>query len=195
MHNTTNTYSELPLTCDNGSQATTPQPHIYSTLTEPHGEYTEITDEEQLAGYSAISNTATYATASTTVACGDGLYNHIHHGPVAPPTVQRTHTAGYSVITNEEQLASYSVIGDTTTTTKEEIPAGYSVITQDASNDGLVYSAVVRRDGIKTTVKTTAQIDEQQQSVSDTSNEGLVYSAVVRQDGIKTTVKTTVRNE
>ena len=42
-------------------------------------------------------------------------------------------------------------------------------------------------DGTKTTVKTTAQIDEQQQqSVSDTSNDGLVYSAVVVKDGIKT---------
>ena len=135
MNNTTN--SE-PLTVNNDRlyvQATTPQPHIYSTLP---GDYTE---EEQLAGYSAI------------------------------------------------------VIGDTTTTTKEEIPAGYSVITKtpDTSNDGVVYSAVVRQDGIKTTVKTTAQIDEQQQqqSVSDTSNEGLVYSAVVVKDGIKTTVKTT----
>ena len=136
MNNTTN--SEQSLTVNNDRlyiQATTPQPHIYSTLP---GEYTE---EEQLAGYSAI------------------------------------------------------VIGDTTATTKKEIPAGYSVITKapDTSNEGLVYSAVVRQDGIKTTVKTTAQIDEQQQqSVSDTSNEGLVYNAVVVKDGIKTTVKTTV---
>ena len=194
LNNMTN--SEQSLTFNNDrlySQASTPQPHIYSTLTEPPGKYTEITEEEQLAGYSAISNTATYVTGSTIGSCDDGLYNHTHHGPIAPPTVQGTHTAGYSVATNEEQLASYSVIGDTTTTSKEEIPAGYSVITQDASNDGLVYSAVVRQDGVKTTVKTTAQIDEQQQqSVSDTSNEGLVYSAVVRQDGVKTTVKTTI---
>ena len=107
------------------SQDTTPQPHIYSTLTEPSGEHTEITEEEQLAGYSAISNTATYVTASTIGACDNGLYNHTHHGPVAPPTVRGTHTAGYSVIT------------------------------KDASNEGLVYSAVVHQDGIKTTVKTT----------------------------------------
>ena len=101
----------------------------------------------------------------------------------------------HSEFTEEEQLAGYSAVGTIVKTTKEEIPAGYSVITeaQDASNDGLVYSAVVRQDGIKTTVKTTAQIDEQQQqSVSDTSNDGLVYSAVVVKDGIKTTVKTTV---
>ena len=105
-----------------------------------------------------------------------------------------------SDFTEEEQFAGYSAIGTIVKTTKEEIPADYSVITeaQDASNDGLVYSAVVRQDGIKTTVKTTAQIDEQQQqqqSVSDTSNEGLVYSAVVVKDGIKTTVKTTVSSK
>ena len=110
------------------SQATTPQPHIYSTLTEPPGEYTE---EEQLAGYSAISNTATYVTASTTGACDDRLYDHTHHGPSAPPTTGDINNAGYSVITK----------------------------TPDTSNDGLVYSAVVRQDGIKTTVKTTVYKD------------------------------------
>ena len=103
---------------------------------------------------------------------------------------------GYSEITEEEQLAGYSAVGTIVKTIKEEIPAGYSTIpeAQDASNDGLVYSAVVRQDGIMTTVKTTAQIDEQQQqSVSDTSNDGLVYSAVVVKGGIKTTVKTTAQ--
>ena len=71
----------------------------------------------------------------------------------------------HSECTDEEQLAGYSAVSNIVKTTKEEIPAGYSAITeaQDASNDGLVYSAVVRQDGIKTTVKTTAQIDEQQQ--------------------------------
>ena len=156
-----------------------PQHEIYSQAThytcitegeKAPNEYSEITEKEQVDGYSAIGDTSTCTTKN-------GM----------------SYTAGYSVITNEEQLAGYSVIGDTITTSKEEIPAGYSVITQDDSNDGLVYSAVVRQDGIKTTVKTTAQLDEQQQqSVSDTSNDGLVYSAVVRQDGIKTTVKTTV---
>ena len=143
--------------------------HTYITVGEKGpNEYSEITEKEQLAGYSSIGDTNTTKNGMS-------------------------YTAGYSEITNEEQLAGYSVIGDTTTTTKEEIPAGYSVIMQDASNDGVVYSAVVRQDGIKTTVKTTAQIDEQQQqSVSDTSNDGLVYSAVVVKDGIKTTVKTTV---
>ena len=104
------------------SQATTPQPHIYSTLTEPPaGEYTEITDDEQLAGYSAISN----ATAG---ACDDRLYSHTHHGPTAPPTMGGINNADYSAIITK---------------------------TPDTSNDGLVYSAVVRQDGIKTTVKTT----------------------------------------
>ena len=145
------------------SQATTPQPHIYSTLTEPPPG--EYTEITEEEQLAGYSAISNTATYATAGACDDRLYNHTHHGPVAQPTVGGTHAAGYSTITE----------------------------TQDASNDGLVYSAVVRQDGIKTTVKTTAQIDEQQQqSVSDTSNEGLVYSAVVRQDGIKTTVKTTV---
>ena len=65
----------------------------------------------------------------------------------------------------------------------------------------MVYSAVVRKDGRKTTVKTIAQNgvldDSQQQPAPDTSNEGLVYSAVVVKDGKKTTVKTmtTTQNE
>ena len=64
----------------------------------------------------------------------------------------------YSVIANEEQLAGYSVIGDATKTTYEEIPdVTYSVINEenDASIEGLVYSAVVSHDGKMTTVKTT----------------------------------------
>ena len=125
LNNMTN--SQLSTTINNDmlySQATTPQPHIYSTLPESPGEYTEIIDEEQLAGYSAISNTATYATAG---ACDDGLYDHTHHEPTAPSTMGGINNAGYSVVTK----------------------------TPDTSNDGLVYSAVVRQDGIKTTVKTT----------------------------------------
>ena len=173
------------------SQATTPQPHIYSTLTEPPGEHTEITED-----YGAISNTATYATVG---ASDDGLYNHTHHGPTAPPTIGDINNGGYSVITKTKDTSNdglvYSAVVrqdgiKTTVKTTAQIDEQQQ---QYTSNDGLVYSAVVVKDGIKTTVKTTAQIDEQQQqSVSDTSNEGLVYSAVVVKDGIKTTVKTTV---
>ena len=90
-----------------------------------------------------------------------------------------------------------------TASTEEGAPADCSVITktQDTSDGGMVYSAVVRKDGKKTTVKTTAQNgvldDSQQQPAPDTSNEGLVYSAVVRKDGKMTTVKTmaTTQNE
>ena len=68
----------------------------------------------------------------------------------------------------------------------------------DTSDGGVVYSAVVCKDGKKTTAKTTAQNgvldDSQQQPAPDTSNEGLVYSAVVVKDGKKTTVKTTAQN-
>ena len=104
--------------------------------------------------------------------------NHTHHGHTAPPPI-------YSTSTLAEGGA----------------PADYSVITetQDTSDGGMVYSAVVHKDG--KTVKTTAQNgvldDSQQQPAPDTSIEGLVYSAVVVKDSKKTTVKTmaTTQNE
>ena len=108
----------------------------------------------------------------------DGLYNHTHHGHTAPPPI-------YSTLAEGGAPADYSVITET----------------QDTSDGGMVYSAVVRKDGKKTTVKTTAKNgvldDSQQQPAPDTSNEGLVYSAVVVKDGKKTTVKTmtTTQNE
>ena len=70
--------------------------------------------------------------------------------------------------------------------------------TRDTSDGGMVYSAVVRKDGKKTTVKTmtTTQNEDSEQtsSTSDTVQpaEGMVYSAVIRQDGKKTSVKVTV---
>ena len=69
--------------------------------------------------------------------------------------------------------------------------------TPDTSNEGLVYSAVVVKDGKKTTVKTMATPqDEDTEQTPDTvqPTEGMVCSAVVRQDGKKTTVKTIVHN-
>ena len=127
--------------------------------------------------------------------------------------------ADYSVINERERLAGYTMIGDihvANVRDKDETPGDYSIIglcednhthhegatadysviteTQDTSDGGMVYSAVVRKDCKKTTVKTTAQNgvldDSQQQPAPDTSNEGLVYSAVVVKDGKKTTVKT-----
>ena len=104
----------------------------------------------------------------------DGLYNHTHHGHTAPPPI-------YSTLAEGGAPADYSVITET----------------QDTSDGGMVYSAVVRKDGKKTTVKTTSKNgvldDSQQQPAPDTSNEGLVYSAVVIKDGKKTTVKTTAQ--
>ena len=76
------------------------------------------------------------------------LYNHTHHGHTAPPPI-------YSTLAEEGAPADYSTIVD------KEAPAGeYSEIQQpapDTSNEGLVYSAVVVKDGKKTTVKTMAQ--------------------------------------
>ena len=89
-----NTYNELPVTGDNDvSQLAThsnttilPVPPIYSTLAETHGDYSMITEEEQLAGYSAISDTVTSTGHYSTIgSCDDGLYNHTHHGHTAPP--------------------------------------------------------------------------------------------------------------
>ena len=119
----------------------------------------------------------------------------IHTNTLPYSTEGEAPTGDYSVISEKEQLAGYSAIGDTAKTVKEVTPTADNNVTtetQDASIEGLVYSAVVRQDGKKTTVKTLVQIDgSQQQQQPDTSNEGLVYSAVVVKDGMKTTVKTT----
>ena len=114
----------------------------------------------------------------------DGLYNHTHNGHTAPPPIYSTLAEGAP--------ADYSTIVD------KEAPANeYSEIqpASDTSNEGLVYSAVVVKDGKKTTVKTmdTTQ-NEQTSSTSDTVQpaEGMVYSAVIHQDGKKISVKVTV---
>ena len=111
------------------------------------------------------------------VASDNGLYSHTHHGQ-HNTTTQQLPPPIYSTLAEGGAPADYSVITET----------------QDTSDGGMVYSAVVRKDGKKTTVKTTAQNgvldDSQQQPAPDTSNEGLVYSAVVVKDGKKTTVKT-----
>ena len=99
------------------------------------------------------------------------------------------------VTCNNDQLYSqlathtlpYSTEGETPGVREQLAGADNSVTTetQDASIEGLVYSAVIHQDGKKTTVKTTAVLDgSQQQQQPDTSIEGLVYSAV----GLKTIV-------
>ena len=55
------------------------------------------------------------------------------------------------------------------------------------------WSAVVVKDGKKTTIKTTAQTSSTSDIVQPVEViEGMVYSAVIRQDGKKTSVKVTV---
>ena len=117
------------------------------------------------------------------------------------PVVTCNNDQLYSQLATHSNTLPYSTEGEAPAdnkTAKEEVTptADNSVTTetQDTSTEGLVYSAVVRQDGKKTTVKTTAVLDgsqQQQQQQPDTSNEGLVYSAVVVKDGMKTTVKTT----
>ena len=91
----------------------------------------------------------------------DGQYNHTHHGHTAPPPI-------YSTLAEGGAPADYSVITET----------------QDTSDGGMVYSAVVRKDGKKTITAQNGVLDDsQQQPAPDTSNEGLVYSAVVVKNG------------
>ena len=87
-----------------------------------------------------------------------------------PPPIYSTLAEGgapadYSVITERERLAGYSMIGDITPvrdkTSKEEIPGDYSFIVETTAQNGVLD-------------------DSQQQPAPDTSNEGLVYSAVVQ---------------
>ena len=180
-------YSELPVAYDglyshtthSGQHNTTTQqlpPPIYSTLAEggAPADYSVITERERLAGYTMIGDIAkvphetfekeTTGDYSVIELCED---NHTRHGHTAPPPI-------YSTLAEGGAPADYSVITET----------------QDTSDGGMVYSAVVRKDGKKTTVITTAQLTS---STSDTVQpaEGMVYSAVIRQDGKKTTVKTT----
>ena len=84
--------------------------------------------------------------------------------------------ADYSVITEGELLADCNIISTETanaqdTTSKEVTPGDYSVITEapDTSNEGLVYSAVVVKDGKRTTVKTmtTTENDDSEQTDTD----------------------------
>ena len=109
-------------------------------------------------------------------------------------------------IDNQQAPPIYSAIGE------EETPANnsngidnpcyeYSTVddNRDTSNEGLVYSAVVVKDGKKTTVKTMATPqDEDTEQTPDTVQpvdviDGMVYSAVIRRDGKKTSVKITVK--
>ena len=130
-----------------------------------------------------LDNSALYTTSAPQ---NDGQYNHTHHGHTAPPPI-------YSTLAEGGAPADYSTIVD-----KEALAGEYSEIQQpapDTSNEGLVYSAVVVKDGKKTTVKTMATTqNEQTSSTSDTVQpaEGMVYSAVICQDGKKTSVKVTV---
>ena len=157
-------------------------PPIYSTLAEggAPADYSVITERERSAGYSMIGDIAKILNqTSKEETPGDYSIiklcedNHTHHGHTAPPPIYSTLAEGGA-------------------------PADYSNKIQDTSD---VYSAVVCKNGKKTTVKTIAQNgvldDSQQQPAPDTSNEGLVYSAVVVKDGKKTTVKTmtTTQNE
>ena len=126
-----------------------------------------------------------YTTATTQ---DDGLYDRMHHGDTATPSV-------YSIVGNNGVSNEYCCL-----LTERAALSDYCVITetqldeQVTSDSGMMYSAVVHKDGKKNIVTTAAQNgvhdDYQKHPPPDTSNEGLVCSAVVVKDGKKTTVKT-----
>ena len=158
-----------------------PQPALYNgQYNHTHNGQSDIHTYDTLAKKEVPVD---YTKTPTKPCDDDGLYDHTH----------RQHN------TTTQQLPPpiYSTLAE------GGAPADYNVITEtkDTSDGGMVYSAVVCKDGKKTTVKTTAQNgvleDSQQQPAPDTSNDGLVYSAVVVKDGKKTTVKTmtTTQNE
>ena len=138
-----------------------------------HGNSTDIPT------YDTLDKKETSADYTKIPCDDDGLYNRTHRQ--YNTTIQQLPPPIYSTLAEGGAPADYSVITET----------------QDTGDGGMVYSAVVRKDGKKTTVKTTAHNevldDSQQQPAPDTSNEGLVYSAVVVKDGKKTTVKTTAQ--
>ena len=107
------------------------------------------TQLDNMAGITEKESTMTFDNSE--------LYNHTTHINATPSNTVPS-PGEYSETTDKEQFAGYSVIDDTNKTTYEEIPhANYSVINEenDASIEGLVYSAVVYQDSKKTCVKTT----------------------------------------
>ena len=87
-----------------------------------------------------------------------GLNNEIYD---IPTTAETYMYSGPSTAdqTHYDEIPAHNGGGLYNHTHHEGAPADYSVIneTQDTSDGGMVYSAVVRKDGKKTTVKTTAQ--------------------------------------
>ena len=109
----------------------------------------------------------------------DNIYSEL---PASSPTA---HQNGHAT-THQLPPPIYSTLAEGRGATDE---------TPETSNEGFVYSAVVVKDGKKTTVKTMATPqDEDTEQTPDTvqPTEGMVYSAVIRQDGKKTSVKITV---
>ena len=157
-----NTNSKLPIAFDNG---------LYNHIQSEVPAYDTPEEKAAPVDYTEIPS--------------DGLYSHTSHdnGHITshqlPPPIystlaeERGATDEYTVITERDRLAGYGMIGDTTNVQdKEEAPAYYSTVpegaapckysviteaTNNTNNEGLVYSAVVRKDGKKTTVKTTVQ--------------------------------------
>ena len=128
----------------------------------------------------------------------DGLYDHTHHGQYntttqqLPPPIYSTLAEGgapadYSVITERELLAGYSMIGDTAKilnqTSKEETPGDYSII--KLCEDNHTHHGHTAPPPIYNTLAEGGAPADYSNEIQDTSD---VYSAVVCKNGKKTTV-------
>ena len=137
------TDNEPTMTCDN-SELYSRTTHINTppcnTVPSP-GEYSEITDKEQLAGYSVIDGT----TKKTNEEIPDANYSVINEEKDA-----NIEGLVYSAVVSQDgkkNTVKTTAVLDDSQQQQQSVP--------DTSIEGLVYSAVVVKDGTKTTVKTT----------------------------------------
>ena len=86
-----------------------------------------------------------YSELPVVTSDNDQLYSQLAtHSNTLPYSTEGETPGGYSV----EQLAGYSTIGDTAKTAKKVTPAADNSVTTETQDT----SAVVRQDGMKTTV-------------------------------------------
>ena len=122
--------------------------------------------------------------------------------------------AGYSRPLTDRNIGQYHLRGDSCDYSKQSTdratgdyslpakgraPGDYRTMTEEAiqspgtaTGKGKVYSAVVVKDGKKTTVKTTVQklLDDSAMSLGTIDTiEDMVYDAVIKQDGKKTCIQ------
>ena len=142
--------------------------HTNNTQQPSRGPYMYCDEEENFAGYSR---------------------------PVTDRTIGQYRLHGdscdYSKQSTERATGEYSMPA------KGRAPGDYRTMTEEAiqstaTGKGKVYSAVVVKDGKKTTVKTTVKklLDDSAMSLGTIDTiEDMVYAAVIKQDGKKTCIQ------